>query len=80
MFRITLQGRYIPRICERILNLCMPQSVGTLFLLNFIVSLKFKEMPGMGIKFENEILELLLLNSLLESLETFKVSVTNLAP
>ncbi|RDY10897.1 hypothetical protein CR513_04516, partial [Mucuna pruriens] len=55
-----------------------------LFLLNFIVSLKFKEdtflsdhlnefqgildqMLGMGIKFEYEILGLLLLNSLLES-------------
>ncbi|RDX70596.1 hypothetical protein CR513_50148, partial [Mucuna pruriens] len=60
-----------------------------LFLLNSIVSLKFKEgtslsdhlnefqgiidqMSGMGIKFEDEILGLLLLNSLPESWETFK--------
>ncbi|RDX89868.1 hypothetical protein CR513_28338, partial [Mucuna pruriens] len=68
-----------------------------LFLLNSIVSLKFKEdtslsnhlnefqgiidqMSGMGIKFEDEILGLLLLNSLPESWETFKVSITNSAP
>ncbi|RDX97850.1 hypothetical protein CR513_19326, partial [Mucuna pruriens] len=68
-----------------------------LFLLNFIVSLKFKEctslsdhlnefqriinqMSRMGIKFEDEILGLLLLNSLPESWETFKVSMINLAP
>ncbi|RDX62257.1 hypothetical protein CR513_59428, partial [Mucuna pruriens] len=66
-----------------------------LFLLNSIVSLKFKEdtflldhlnefqgiidqMSRIGIKFENEILDLLLLNSLLEFWETFKVSITNL--
>ncbi|RDY10825.1 hypothetical protein CR513_04600, partial [Mucuna pruriens] len=65
-----------------------------LFLLNFIVSLKFKkgtslsyhfnefqgifdQMSQIGIKFEDEILELLLLNSLLESWETFKVSIKN---
>ncbi|RDX94958.1 hypothetical protein CR513_22583, partial [Mucuna pruriens] len=68
-----------------------------LFLLNSIVSLKFKEgtslsnhlnelqgiidqMSRMGIKFEDEILGLLLLNSLPESWETFKVFITNLAP
>ncbi|RDX67308.1 hypothetical protein CR513_53834, partial [Mucuna pruriens] len=68
-----------------------------LFLLNSIVSLKFKEgtslsdhlnefqgiidqMSGMGIKFEDEILGLLLLNSLPESWETFKVFITNSAP
>ncbi|RDY00297.1 hypothetical protein CR513_16555, partial [Mucuna pruriens] len=68
-----------------------------LFLLNFIVSLKFKEgtflpdhlndfqgilyqMSGIGIKFEDEILRLLLLNSLRESWETFKVSITNSIP
>ncbi|RDX91303.1 hypothetical protein CR513_26737, partial [Mucuna pruriens] len=67
------------------------------FLLNFIVSLKFKEgtslsdhlndfqeildqMSKMGIKFEDEILGLLLLNSLPESWETFKVSITNSTP
>ncbi|RDX93715.1 hypothetical protein CR513_23983, partial [Mucuna pruriens] len=65
-----------------------------LFLLNSIVSLKFKEgtllldnlnefqgiidqMSGMGIKFEDEILGLPHLNSLPESWETFKVSITN---
>ncbi|RDX73802.1 hypothetical protein CR513_46533, partial [Mucuna pruriens] len=37
-------------------------------------------MSRMGIKFEDEILGLLLLNSLLESWETFKVSITNSAP
>ncbi|RDX81971.1 hypothetical protein CR513_37294, partial [Mucuna pruriens] len=63
-----------------------------LFLLNSIVSLKFKEdtslsdhlnefqrildqMLGMRIKFKDEILVLLLLNSLLESWEIFKDSV-----
>ncbi|RDX95656.1 hypothetical protein CR513_21792, partial [Mucuna pruriens] len=68
-----------------------------LFLLNSVVSLKFKEdtslsdhlnefqgiidqMSRMGIKFEDEILGLLLLNSLPESWETFKVSITNSAP
>ncbi|RDX93850.1 hypothetical protein CR513_23834, partial [Mucuna pruriens] len=68
-----------------------------LFLLNSIVSLKFKEgtslsdhlnefqgiidqMSRMGIKFEDEILGLLLLNSLPESWETFKISITNSAP
>ncbi|RDX72306.1 F-box protein CPR30, partial [Mucuna pruriens] len=68
-----------------------------LFLLNYIVSLKFKErtslldhlnefqgiidqMSGMGIKFEDEILGLLLLNSLPDSWETFKVSITNSTP
>ncbi|RDX97966.1 hypothetical protein CR513_19192, partial [Mucuna pruriens] len=35
------------------------------------------QMSGMGIKFEDEILGLLLLNSLPESWETFKVSITN---
>ncbi|RDX90561.1 hypothetical protein CR513_27562, partial [Mucuna pruriens] len=67
------------------------------FLLNSIVSLKFKEdtslsdhlnefqgiidqMSGMSIKFEDEILRLLLLNSLPESWETFKVSITNSTP
>ncbi|RDX88351.1 hypothetical protein CR513_30072, partial [Mucuna pruriens] len=65
-----------------------------LFLLNSIVSLKFKkgtslsyhlnefqrildQMLGTSIKFEDEILELLLLNSLPNSWETFKVSITN---
>ncbi|RDX66570.1 hypothetical protein CR513_54648, partial [Mucuna pruriens] len=38
------------------------------------------QMLGMGIKFEDEILGLLLLNSLPESWETFKVSITNSAP
>ncbi|RDX71400.1 hypothetical protein CR513_49265, partial [Mucuna pruriens] len=38
------------------------------------------EMSGMGIKFEDEILGLLLLNSLPESWETFKVSITNSTP
>ncbi|RDX85893.1 hypothetical protein CR513_32848, partial [Mucuna pruriens] len=38
------------------------------------------QMSGMGIKFEDEILGLLLLNSLPESWETFKVSITNSAP
>ncbi|RDX71413.1 hypothetical protein CR513_49249, partial [Mucuna pruriens] len=38
------------------------------------------QMSGMGIKFEDEILGLLLLNSLPESWETFKVSFTNSAP
>ncbi|RDY03182.1 hypothetical protein CR513_13256, partial [Mucuna pruriens] len=68
-----------------------------LFLLNSIVSLKFKEgtslsdhlnefqgiidqMSRTGIKFEDEILGLLLLNSLLESWETFKASITNSIP
>ncbi|RDY04251.1 hypothetical protein CR513_12054, partial [Mucuna pruriens] len=37
------------------------------------------QMLGMSIKFEDEILGLLLLNSLLESWEIFKVSITNLA-
>ncbi|RDX88624.1 hypothetical protein CR513_29762, partial [Mucuna pruriens] len=37
-------------------------------------------MSGMGIKFEDEIWELILLNSLLESWETFMVSVTNSTP
>ncbi|RDX88864.1 hypothetical protein CR513_29482, partial [Mucuna pruriens] len=67
-----------------------------LFLLNSIVSLKFKEdtslsdhlnefqmiidqMSRMDIKFEDEILGLLLLNSLPVSWETFKVSITNSA-
>ncbi|RDX96684.1 hypothetical protein CR513_20627, partial [Mucuna pruriens] len=40
----------------------------------------FDQMLGMGIKFEDEILGLLLLNSLPESWETFKVSVTNSSP
>ncbi|RDX90379.1 hypothetical protein CR513_27759, partial [Mucuna pruriens] len=68
-----------------------------LFLLNSIMSLKFKEgaslsdhlnefqgiidqMLGMDIKFEDEILGLLLLNFLPKSWETFKVFITNLAP
>ncbi|RDX88082.1 hypothetical protein CR513_30369, partial [Mucuna pruriens] len=38
------------------------------------------QMSGMSIKFEDEILGLLFLNSLPESWETFKVSVTNSAP
>ncbi|RDX61441.1 hypothetical protein CR513_60332, partial [Mucuna pruriens] len=38
------------------------------------------QMSGMGIKFEDEILGLLLLNSLPESWETFKVSITNSTP
>ncbi|RDX83248.1 hypothetical protein CR513_35855, partial [Mucuna pruriens] len=38
------------------------------------------QMLGMGIKFEYEILGLLLLNSLPESWETFKVSITNSIP
>ncbi|RDX97970.1 hypothetical protein CR513_19187, partial [Mucuna pruriens] len=38
------------------------------------------QMSGMSIKFEDEILGLLLLNSLPESWETFKVSITNSAP
>ncbi|RDX70455.1 hypothetical protein CR513_50300, partial [Mucuna pruriens] len=38
------------------------------------------QMSGMGIKFEDEILGLLLLNSLPESWETFKVSITNSIP
>ncbi|RDY07901.1 hypothetical protein CR513_07924, partial [Mucuna pruriens] len=37
-------------------------------------------MPGMSIKFEDAILGLLLLNSLPESWETFKVSITNSTP
>ncbi|RDX98100.1 hypothetical protein CR513_19027, partial [Mucuna pruriens] len=37
-------------------------------------------MSGMGINFEDEIFGLLLLNSLPESWETFKVSITNSAP
>jgi len=37
-------------------------------------------MSGMGIKFDDEILGLLLLNFLPQSWETFKVSVTNSAP
>ncbi|RDX69692.1 hypothetical protein CR513_51161, partial [Mucuna pruriens] len=81
----------------RRLNLYVPQCRNnTLFLLNSIVSLKFKEdtslldyfnefqgiiyqMSGMSIKFEDEILGLLLLNFLPESWETFKVSITNSA-
>ncbi|RDX79232.1 hypothetical protein CR513_40372, partial [Mucuna pruriens] len=62
-----------------------------LFLLNSIVNLKFKENASLsyhlnefqGIflsNFEDEILGLILLNSLLESWETFKVSFTNSAP
>ncbi|RDX93749.1 hypothetical protein CR513_23943, partial [Mucuna pruriens] len=38
------------------------------------------QMSRMGIKFEDEILGLLLLNSLPKSWETFKVSITNSAP
>ncbi|RDX60189.1 hypothetical protein CR513_61692, partial [Mucuna pruriens] len=38
------------------------------------------QMSGIGIKFEDEILGLLLLNYLLESWETFKVFITNSAP
>ncbi|RDX79957.1 hypothetical protein CR513_39555, partial [Mucuna pruriens] len=38
------------------------------------------QMSRMGIKFEDEILGLLLLNSLPESWETFKVSITNSTP
>ncbi|RDX73201.1 hypothetical protein CR513_47221, partial [Mucuna pruriens] len=38
------------------------------------------QMLRMGIKFEDEILGLLLLNSLPESWETFKVSITNSTP
>ncbi|RDX96355.1 hypothetical protein CR513_20986, partial [Mucuna pruriens] len=38
------------------------------------------QMSGMGIKFEDEIFGLLLLNSLSESWETFKVSITNSTP
>ncbi|RDX93713.1 hypothetical protein CR513_23988, partial [Mucuna pruriens] len=38
------------------------------------------QMSGMSIKFEDEILGLLLFNSLPESWETFKVSITNSAP
>ncbi|RDX84565.1 hypothetical protein CR513_34368, partial [Mucuna pruriens] len=38
------------------------------------------QMSGMGIKFEDEILGLLLLNSLPESWETFKISITNSTP
>ncbi|RDX98381.1 hypothetical protein CR513_18707, partial [Mucuna pruriens] len=38
------------------------------------------QMLGMSIKFEDEIWGLLLLNSLLEFWETFKVSITNLVP
>ncbi|RDX70055.1 Flavonoid 3',5'-hydroxylase 1, partial [Mucuna pruriens] len=40
----------------------------------------FYQMSRMDIKFEDEILGLLLLNSLSESSETFKVSITNSAP
>ncbi|RDX72833.1 hypothetical protein CR513_47628, partial [Mucuna pruriens] len=39
-----------------------------------------QQMSGMGIKFEDEILGLLLLNSLPKSWETFKVSITNSIP
>ncbi|RDX75072.1 hypothetical protein CR513_45099, partial [Mucuna pruriens] len=39
-----------------------------------------QQMSRMGIKFEYEILKLLLLNSLPESWETFKVSIINLIP
>ncbi|RDY05381.1 hypothetical protein CR513_10796, partial [Mucuna pruriens] len=38
------------------------------------------QMSGMDIKFEDDILGLLLLNYLLESLETFKISITNSSP
>ncbi|RDY13162.1 hypothetical protein CR513_01962, partial [Mucuna pruriens] len=38
------------------------------------------QMSKMGIKFENEILGLLLLNSLSKSWDTFKVFITNLVP
>ncbi|RDX81121.1 hypothetical protein CR513_38240, partial [Mucuna pruriens] len=38
------------------------------------------QMSRMGIKFEDEILGLLLLNSLLESWETFKISIANSIP
>ncbi|RDX90166.1 hypothetical protein CR513_28002, partial [Mucuna pruriens] len=41
---------------------------------------KRQQMSGMGIKFEDEILGLLLLNSLPESWENFKVSITNSTP
>ncbi|RDX79687.1 hypothetical protein CR513_39859, partial [Mucuna pruriens] len=37
-------------------------------------------MLGMSIKFEDEILRLLLFNSLFESWETFKISITNSTP
>jgi hypothetical protein len=37
-------------------------------------------MSGMGIKFEDELLGLFLLLSLLESWETFRVSITSSAP
>ncbi|RDX78655.1 hypothetical protein CR513_41040, partial [Mucuna pruriens] len=82
MFIITLQVRYMSGLCERRLNLYMSQS----FKEGISLSDHFDEfqgiidqMSGMDIKFEDEILGLLLLNSLPESWETFKVSITNSA-
>ncbi|RDX91560.1 hypothetical protein CR513_26440, partial [Mucuna pruriens] len=74
MFIITLQVRYMSGHCGRRLNPYMPQNH-----LNEFQGIT-DQMSGMGIKFEDEILGLLLLNSLLESWETFKVSITNSAP
>ncbi|RDY10902.1 hypothetical protein CR513_04501, partial [Mucuna pruriens] len=50
-------------------------------LLDYLNEFKgiLDQISGMGIMFENEILGLLLLNSLPESWETFKVSIINLA-
>ncbi|RDY14571.1 hypothetical protein CR513_00348, partial [Mucuna pruriens] len=48
-----------------------------------IASIEIKihlKMSGMDIKFEDEILGLLFLNSLLEYWETFKVFITNSTP
>ncbi|RDX78424.1 hypothetical protein CR513_41307, partial [Mucuna pruriens] len=96
MFIITLQVRtHASTLWEKIESLYASKyGSNKLFLLNSIVSLKFKEdtflsdhlnefqgildqMLRVGIKFEDEILGLLLLNSLSESWETFKVSITN---
>ncbi|RDX82689.1 hypothetical protein CR513_36489, partial [Mucuna pruriens] len=75
MFIITLQVRYMPELCGRRLNLYISRNSlhCQITLMNFKIS-------GMDIKFEDEILRLLLLNSLPESWDTFKVSITNSTP
>ncbi|RDY04299.1 hypothetical protein CR513_12019, partial [Mucuna pruriens] len=85
MFIITLQVRHIPRLCGRRLNLCMPQSLKfneDTSLSNHLNEIQgiLDQMSRMNIKFEDEILILSLLNSLLDSWETFKVSITNSTP
>ncbi|RDX63200.1 hypothetical protein CR513_58399, partial [Mucuna pruriens] len=86
---MILQVRYMLGHCGKRLNFCMPQSVGTTnYFFKEGTSLSdhlnefqgiIDQMSGMCIKFEDEILRLLLLNSLPESWETFKVSITNVS-